>query len=135
MKTVLSISILIILCAGAYAQTDLPEVGKITDIRGKTRVYLAGDAQIIKSLTKELAKRKDLSLANKPEEADFFVEYRTINIKYVTSLNMPLETGQLDVYFFREKRKVIAWSEGDSKGSKPPAVSLLKKFLKAFDQK
>lgn len=124
--------ILLIVAKSAFAQSDLPDIGKIEDIKGRTKIYLSGDAINIKAMQQELSRRKDISIADKPENAEFFIEYKMLNVDYITDFHFPVETGQLDVYFYRDKKKVVVWSKGATKSMKPPTVSLLKKFLKDF---
>ena len=120
-----------VLAAATFSQSDLPDKGTLPDIAGKTKVYLSTDAKYSKSLTTEMVKAK-LVTADKPDDAEFFIQYAVTEMRYVTDFDIPLETGQMDVYFFREGRKVAVWSESGSKsGRTGPAVELFKKFIKA----
>jgi len=119
----------------AFSQTNLPDKGSLADIKGKTKIYISADAINSKYIESEIVKHKSLSLAKSADTADFFIEYKSIETTYASSLHLPIETGQIDVYFFRDKKKVIVWSKGDTKGNKGPAPSLLKQFLKEFEKK
>jgi hypothetical protein len=117
----------------AFAQSDLPEIGKLSDITGKTRFYITADAMNSKYMIKELKKHSELTQVYKPEDADFFIEYKSLSRTAPTnSLGLTTETGQLDVYFYQEKRKVIAWSDSAYSTLDLPSVKLTAKFLKAF---
>lgn len=131
MKKILPLLVLMF-AASVFPQSELPEIGKIDEIKGKTKIYLFSDAINIKSMQQELSKLKNITIADKPENADFFIEYKVLKTDYVTDFHFPVETGQLDVYFYREKKKVVVWSKGEGKSMKPPTVELLKKFLKDF---
>ena len=66
----------------AFGQSDLPEIGNISDIKGKTKFYLVAGAQDRKQILREFNRGKNgLQLVNKPEDADFIVEYRELNNK------------------------------------------------------
>jgi hypothetical protein len=124
------LALILFLTGSALAQTDLPDKGSLSDIKGKTRVYISGDAINASYLTGELAKHKEFTNVSKADDADFVVEYHTINVEYVSSLQLPVETGQLDAFLYRDNRRVVVWSKGDVKGKRGPAAALLREFLK-----
>jgi hypothetical protein len=122
----------LILAIATLAQSDLPDKGTLADIKGKSKVYLAIDAENIKAVQKEIQKQKQLQVVDKAEDSEFIIEYKKTNLRYVTDFNFPVETGQLDVYFSRNSKKVIVWTESGSKSMKPPSADLVNKFLKTF---
>lgn len=125
---------LLLICLFAVpllAQTDLPDRGEIADLKGMSKVYVVANAEHFKMVKKELA--KSFTLVNKADEADFFLEYKILSTKYDQQLKLESETCQLDAYLFRDKRKVVAWSESTFDGVFSTATqSLTKKFKKAF---
>jgi hypothetical protein len=122
---------LILLSAGvSFAQSDLPDKGSLSDIKGKTKIYIAADAINAGYINSELAKHKEFANTASADTAEFIVEYHTISTDTATSLQLPIETGQVDVYFFRDGKRVVVWSKGDTKGNRGPAASLFKQFLK-----
>lgn len=114
------------------AQTDLPDKGSISEIKGKSKIYFNADAIRIKYLSKELEKNHNLAVVEKTTDAEFFIQYTLLETEYVTSLHLPIETGQLDVYYFKNGKKTVVWSKGTAKGGRGPADTLLRQFLKDF---
>ena len=49
---------ILVFSAIAFAQSDLPQIGKIDDIKGKTKFYLVAHAFNSKYILKRLIKRK-----------------------------------------------------------------------------
>lgn len=135
MKLLISTIIILTAAAFSYAQTDLPDRGSIEEIKGKSQYYLVSDAESRKLLIKPLQKQKGLTETGQAKQADFVLEYKTLNVQYVSDLRIPSETGQLDVYYLREGRKVIVWSDSAYSGfRKTPQQSLVEKFLKALSK-
>ncbi len=61
MKKLLPIIFLFVLSVSAFAQTDLPIMGKITDLQGKNKIYLLAESSISrKMIQKVLDKNKSL---------------------------------------------------------------------------
>src|SRR4051794_38957845 len=56
---------------------DLPQYGKISDIASGTKAYVIADGDYRKAILKDITKRKDVSLVEHPEDAEFFIEYKT----------------------------------------------------------
>jgi hypothetical protein len=119
----------LLLAFPALAQSDLPVIGQLSDIRGKTHYYLTAPAQERKLLLKEMDKLKSgLILVGNPDEAEFFIEYSEKPEQSEFGRN-----GQMDVYIYREKRKVVVWSEGKlSNGTTPPYLVLPRRFVKDY---
>jgi hypothetical protein len=124
---------IIALAAAAFAQSELPDRGSLSDIKGKTKFYIVADAQNTKQILKALKDHSELVQVNRADDADFFIEYAEPHErKLVTSAQLSMISGQLDVYFYRDKRKVVAWSDSKESALQWPSLSLTKKFLKDF---
>lgn len=117
-------------------QSGLPDYGKIADIQGKSKVYLIADGESRTTMIKTLTKQKALTVVDKAEEAEFFIEYRTIS-RQPFGFGGTSETGQLDAYFYSENRRVVCWTKSDVGGGfkGDTARRLLNAFLKAFVKK
>jgi hypothetical protein len=124
--------LLLLLTIPAFAQSDLPDRGDIADIKGKTKVYVAADGEHYDAITKALAKH--FTLSPKAADADFFLAYESLSRDVVGPSRMHLEKGQLTAYYYRDKTKVIAWSDHRVGGGFKADTSkeLVKRFLKAF---
>jgi hypothetical protein len=133
MKTILPLLILILSLTG-MAQTDLPDKGALTDIKGKNKAYLVSDTQNAKVITKEISKKKNaLVLVNKAADADFVVEYRTTATEPTkSSLDISIVTGQMDVYTLQDGKKTIVWTDSSTKSMSYPSVALINRFIKAL---
>jgi hypothetical protein len=125
--------IFLVFVSSAFAQSDLPDIGSLADIKGKTKLYIIADAESRKPIIKRIDKQKGLAIVNKPDEAEFFLEYKTLSRERITSLEIPFDTGQLDAFCYHDKKKVIAWSQSKIGGYPPDA--LIKRFLKEFTAK
>jgi hypothetical protein len=133
---ILTFTIMLAFSAIGFSQTDLPIIGSISDIDGLSKVYLVADNESRKPILKQFGKQKVLSIVEKPDDAEFFIEYKTLSRQPFTS-GGTTETGQIDVFIYREKKKVIAWSESTTGGGfkGDTANSLIKKFLKVLQKK
>lgn len=129
MKT---LALLLLLTPALFAQ--LPDRGTISDLAGKTKVYVVADTEHLKLIKKGLA--KSLTLVNSPTDAEFFLEYTVSRHVHLTSLEIPSETGQLDAYLMRGSTKVVAWSDNKTDGGfgGPAAEVLAKRFVKALNK-
>ncbi|CAN5522152.1 MAG: hypothetical protein M3449_01985 [Acidobacteriota bacterium] len=79
-------------------------------------------------MLKEINKYPQLVLVNDPKEAEFVMEYRTTSREKATSL-LPSDQGQLDIYFYRDHKKIVAWSGGGYGGWKgAPYITFTRKF-------
>jgi len=114
----------------SFAQTDLPDKGSLDDIAGKTKAYLVSDTLNAKMIVKEIAKKKTLTLVNKADESDFVIEYRQISSEPVSGTIFSVVTGQMDVYIFRDSKRVIVWTDSAVKSTSYPSVALINRFLK-----
>ena len=48
----------------------------------------------------------------------------------VGTLGMSILTGQMDVYIFRNSKKVIVWTDSSIKSTSYPSIALINRFLK-----
>lgn len=126
---------LLVLSSFAIAQSDLPETGKLEDVKGKTKVYVIADGDARKAMVKKLSDAK-MTIADKADEAEFFAEYRTLSRQPI-AIAGTTETGQLDIFIYRDKKKVIAWSASSTGGGfgGDTAKGLMSKFIKAVSKK
>lgn len=135
MKRLIVPFLVMIFASAVSAQSDLPDVGKLADLKGMTKVYIVADAANLKQVLKAFKNQKNLVRVDKTDDAEFFIEYKELRQDQVTSLQMTQVSGEMSVYFYRGKRKVIAWSESKVSALAWPSLSLTKRFLKEFDQK
>lgn len=123
---------LLILLFAVATYGQLPDRGSLADIKGLSKVYVIADADSLKRIEKQIG--KVFKSVNSPDDAEFFIDYKTLERERVTSLQIPSETGQMDVYINRNSKKVIAWSMveygGGFRGDTPGALA--KKFVKAW---
>lgn len=92
------------------------------------------DNESRKAVLKQIGKQKSWKIVEKPEDAEFFIEYKTISRQPLSPLGGTTETGQMDIYIYRDKKKIIAWTESTTGGGfkGDTANNLIKKFLKDF---
>ena len=117
-------------------QNDLPTIGSFDDIKGLSKVYVVADNESRKPILKVLKKQPAFTLVDKPEDAEFFLEYKTISRQQFAMMGTT-ETGQLDAYVRRDGKKVVAWSESTTGGGlkRDTANHLIKKFMKRVKNK
>lgn len=136
MKYLLPLIILTFVQINLAQESNLPDHGSIADLKGKTKAYIIADAENTKQILKGLKNQKVLIVVNRPEDAEMFLDYKeTAPRSSVTSLEMSSITGQLDVYIYRQKRKIIAWSDSKVSALRWPSLSLTKRFVKEFTNK
>lgn len=132
MKTLI---LLLFLATAAFSQ-DLPDKGDISEVKGKTKIYVvADDADATKHITKQIQKKKGLTVVNSADDAEIFFDYRTIERADQAAgiAGMFGEKGQLDIYYRKDGKKVIVWSDTDTGAN--PKFSLTKKAIKAVTSK
>jgi hypothetical protein len=136
MKKLLPIIFAFILSVSVFGQTDLPILGKINDLQGKSKVYLlAASTTSREMMQKVLDKNKSFEIVSDPNDADFILEFKQISNKSDYD-----DTGELAAYFFNsDKRKIIAWSESKNYFKrtgmgfpKKNEVYLTMQFLRAY---
>ena len=124
---------ILVFSAAAFAQSDLPQIGKLDDIKGKTKFYLVADTFHSKLMLKEIAKQKALIRVDRAEDAEFFIEYKALSRQPFGETVHISETGELRVYFYKDdKKKVIVWADTHNSHDIQPTPSddLMRKFLK-----
>ncbi len=99
MKKLLPVFILMF-ASFAAAQSELPEIGTLADVRGLTKVYVATEeGRDRKWILKEFKKYKQLEIVNRPQDAQLFMEYRTPDKAVYSGLtSTSTYTGQMNVY-------------------------------------
>ena len=101
-----------------------------------SKIYLVADNESRKAILKQFTKQKVFVIVDKPDDAEFFIEYKTISRQSFAMMGTT-ETGQMDVFIYRDKKKVIAWSESTTGGGfkGDTANHLIKKFFKVAKKK
>jgi hypothetical protein len=129
----LALFLIAMLAPAAFAQTDLPTIGTLEAIKGKSKFYVVANQEDREQIIKTLGKRKDLAATGLPEEAEFFIEYRELKRDSFGMVGT-IATGQMDIYVNRDGKKLIAWSGTATEGAFKSAVpkELAGKFLKAL---
>jgi hypothetical protein len=113
--------VLVAFSGRALGQNDLPTIGTFDDIKGLSKVYIVADNESRKAILKELKKQPAFMLADKPDDAEFFLQYKTISRQqFSVFTGGTTETGQLDAYVRRDGKKVVAWSESTIQGRHCP---------------
>jgi hypothetical protein len=126
MKTLL---LLLTLTVSAFAQ-DLPEYRTLADLSGRTRVYVEADAASRKAIAEKL--KKQFTIVDVPENAEFFILFKVTNTERITSLDIPFDTGEMFAYYMDGKRRIITWSHSTSAESRKLPSKLVNVFIKAW---
>lgn len=122
-----------------FAQTDLPEYGDLSELKGKQKVYVAADEQASRNYIVKML-QKDFTVVNSPEEAEFFLLYE-VKASTESRGRQPshYKRSEMVAYTLADKRKRILWSEDETweqRGrmaySAPNEYNLTKNFLKAL---
>jgi hypothetical protein len=126
--------LLLLLAIPVFSQSDLPDRGKLSDLTGKTKVYISADGEHYEAIEKGI--KKQFKIADKASEADFILSYESLANRVVGPTSIHLEKGQLTAYYFRDKTKVIAWTQTHDDGAFKAATSkaLISRFLKAWSK-
>ncbi len=123
--------ILILLLFAVPVLAQLPDRGSMTDLKGMSRVYVIADAANYKPVIKQL---KALTVVTRPDDAQFFLEYKTLSQSTVGVTGMHLATGEMNAYVTIDGHKILAWSDslvgGAFKGD--TASKLAKRFIKEW---
>ena len=117
----LAFLLIALLAPPAFAQSDLPTIGTLDEIKGKTKFYVVANTDDRDKIVKVLKKRPELVVVGEPDDAEFFIEYRETSRD--EKMMMTMARGQMDVYVIREKKKVIAWTDSASGGGFKSAVA------------
>ena len=110
-----------------------PTYGELSEIEGKTVYYLvADDSRVRAVIEKEIGSL--LKPARDPEKAELFVEYKVLAREETNSIWGQLETGELRVYYYRDKKQIVVWSESmkDTAVPKGTPRKLAKKLRSAL---
>lgn len=110
---------------------QLPEIGNVQDLKGKSKIYVDADAANYKRIIKEL--KKPFAVVARAEDAEFIVSFATTQSGSAGITNLAYEQGEMTVYFYRDKTKVIAWRDSAKTGLKWPSVTLTRRFLKQHE--
>ena len=131
---ILVVTVILGLGFSGFGQTDQPIIGSLSEIRGLTKYYVEANTVDRDKIRKELKSVSQFEPVNDPSEAQFFVAYKTISERTGGSIPYSIATGQMDVYFLRDGKKVLAWSASGSAGGYKAAVAgkLSGQFKKAF---
>ena len=122
----------------SFAQDNLPEYGDISDLKNLQRVYLTADSTDARQMIlKELKKHPSLVVVNRPEEAEFFIEYKVLRserVKVGIFTGTAEATAEMTAYTLKDSRRRIAWSKTeDNDGlSRPNEINLTRNFIKAL---
>jgi len=92
----------------AFGQSDLPVFGNLSEIKGKAPFYFVADDSRVREV---LAQELKLSPTPDPKDAEVFVEYKVLAREETNSIWGQLETGELRVYYYRDKKQIVVWSE------------------------
>ena len=132
----MTLAVILVFSAIGFGQTDLPITGSLPDIKDLSKLYLVADNKSRKAILKQFEKQKVFVIVDKPDDAELFIEYKTISRQPFAMMGTT-ETGQMDVFIYRDKRKVMAWSESTTGGGfkGDTANRLIKKFLKVTKKK
>ncbi|MCA1589040.1 MAG: hypothetical protein LC734_01355 [Acidobacteria bacterium] len=115
----------------AFAQTDLPEYGKLTDLPENPVVYLIAELTENREGMKRVLSRHSLfaTFADDPETANLFIEY--ISVRNQNSFLLAIESGELRVFTRANGRRRLLWTASSSgaayKATQPK--KLAKRFL------
>jgi hypothetical protein len=122
---------------GGSAQTYLPIVGAISDLKSFTKVYVDADsADARKLILKEFKKAKRLEVVSDPSDAQFIIQYKAgPEVPSNIGLKIPTRTSEMRTYFYRDLKQVVAWSktQSDAGVSRLNETNLTKAFLKALE--
>lgn len=117
-----------------YAQSDLPVIGSLEDIKGLSKVYVIADTDSRKAIVKEIESSKGLSIVGDPADAEFFLEYKSISkdTRQTGIFRVTSEKGQLEAFVNRGGKKIVAFSESTtgSANKGDTAHRLTETFLK-----
>src|SRR5436305_1881564 len=102
---IFTLAVILVFSAIGLGQTDLPIIGSIDDIKDLSKVYLVADNESRKAILKQFEKQKDFVVVDKPDDAEFFIEYKTLSRQPIAIMGTT-ETGQMDVFIYRDKKKV-----------------------------
>ena len=102
-----------------FAQSDLPTYGKIEQLKGLRRVYVASASEDSRTrIIKALEKEKNLQVVNSPEKAQFFLSYEELSREAAVKGRLigREQRSQMRAYLqSADGRKTVVWSEDSSR--------------------
>ncbi len=128
MKTLL---LLLTLTVSAFAQ-DLPEYRTLDDLSGKTRVYVESPVSGRAAIIDKLKKEPRFTVVDVPENAEFFISFKITKTETVTTLDIPIDTGEMLAYFVEGNKRVVVWSHSTGDMSQGLPKKLVNVFIKAW---
>ena len=123
----------------ASARSDLPIIGNISDVIGKTRMYLATQETDSRRIVVQAIKKNKMpfEVVGDPNDADFIFEVHELPLLAAGRQHQKRHEAQ--AYYFREGRRVIACSDtetmdfsGGGTLSRPNEYNLINNFWKAY---
>jgi len=100
--------LLILLFALPALGQDLPKFGELSEIKGKTVYYVVADnSQVRETIAKEIG----VVPVRDPEKAEVFVEYKALSHHPSNTIFGEMETGELRVYYYQDKKQIVVWSD------------------------
>lgn len=129
--------------AEMFSQSDLPIIGDIAEIKGRTKIYVAVEAADDRKLIlKEFTKNKTFTVVNDPADAEFFMTMRSLSKvdKTVMFGRDYEERDEAQVYYIRaDGKKIVVWQDTETYTapsgmivSMPNSMNLTRNFLKAY---
>jgi len=116
------------------AINSIPEQGNLSDIAGKTNVYIfSKDIKARDKIAKELEKTKSFKVVDKVEDSDFFirfeswtyiVEYNGTGVGLLTVFMPSTDSNRLRFIYSVKKTEKFGWDDA--------AKSSIKQFLKGL---
>lgn len=137
-----------VLTLAAHGQADLPIFGDVSQIKGMTKVYIAGatsdERKIVLDLFKREQKKVPFVVVGDPAEAEFFMNFGELTrMADSTPLSRDYqERDELEVYFYNaDKKKVIVFTDTETLDVKngisfsaPNSWNLTRNFFKAYQK-
>ncbi len=136
MKRILLLLVALLTCAGLAVSQDLSTSGNVADMAGMQHCYLIADSAVARArLVKELKKQApQLQIVGSPGEAQFFLEYKVLEIESDDEPLTPTTTSQMIAYTMQNGQPIVAWSkkQDDEGVSRKNEVNLVRNFIKAL---
>ena len=121
MKHLLPVLIVLFSAFAAYSQNS--EFGSIEVLKGKTKYFVVADSTEDRNkIVSELRRRPELVAVSRAEDAEFFVEYKQLDIKPLGSFGGAVARGEMTVYTKGGDTKLVAWSNTATAGAHKAAT-------------
>ena len=120
--------------SNAFGQEELPQRGNLSDIISSTKCYINANEDDREKILNLISKNTSWTTVSDPEDADFFIEYKELSRD--EKMYATFARGQMDVYTFKDDKKVVVWSRVETGGGYKSDVpgKLVKKFVKDFEK-